>query len=42
MKKCRSAKPGSKACDMKEISTNASQLLNRINAVQECDATVAE
>lgn len=30
-----------KACDMKEISTNASLLLNSINAAQECDATVA-
>ena len=30
------------ACDMKEISTNASSLLNSINAAQECDATVAK
>jgi len=31
-----------KACDVKKISINASLLLNRINAAQECDATVAE
>jgi len=31
-----------KACDMKEISTNASLSLNSINAAQECDATVAK
>jgi len=31
-----------KACDMKEISTNASLLLISNNAVQECDATVAK
>lgn len=31
-----------KVCDMKEISTNASSLLNSINAAQECDATVAK
>ena len=31
-----------KACDMKKISINASLLLNRINAAQECDATEAE
>ena len=31
-----------KACDTKEISTNASLLLNSINAAQECDATVAK
>jgi hypothetical protein len=31
-----------KACDVKEISINASLLLNRFNAAKECDATVAE
>ena len=31
-----------KTCDLKEISTNASLLLNGIHAAQECDATVAK
>ena len=28
-----------KACDVKTVSENAASLLNRIDAVQECDAT---
>lgn len=31
-----------KACDVKEMSINASLLLNNINAAQESDATVAK
>ena len=31
-----------RACDVKEISSNASLLLNGINAAQKCDAIVAK